>query len=246
MGDGKKYIGWFLRTIGRVRESVAADESAYCSDALDPMCANMVALGRRAAGRVEEAVPVFEDLMGRVPDMSFPLSSLLRAKAFLEDWTAVDALLALAKDRPLREFEEGLAFIRAKRDPTQENIESWRRGLETHVSRTGSVDVSRLVHAAHLGLVEEAYQAAGSACLGPVGNDDDIMGPDGYRTSLLFQVGMPELRNDPRFAGLCARLGLVDFWTATAKWPDCADEVPCDFRAECENVIATPKEDFGF
>ena len=26
----------------------------------------------------------------------------------------------------------------------------------------------------------------------------DIMGPDGYRPSLMFQLGMPELRNDPR------------------------------------------------
>ena len=31
------------------------------------------------------AVPVYEDLMARIPDMTFPFSSLVRAKAFLED-----------------------------------------------------------------------------------------------------------------------------------------------------------------
>jgi hypothetical protein len=71
------------------------------------------------------------------------------------------------------------------------------------------------------------------------------MGPDGYRTSLLFQAGMPELRNDPRFARLCARLGLVEFWIATAKWPDCASEVPYDFAAECAKVQGVAKEEFG-
>jgi adenylate cyclase len=246
MGDGKKYIGWLMRNFGHVRESVAEDERVYLSDPLDPMSANVVALARMAAGRVEDAVPVYEELMARIPDMSFPHTSLLRAKAFLGDWAGVDELLELAKTRPLREFEEGLAFIRTKRDPSPENISNWRRGLETHVSNTGWVDCSRLVYAAHLGLIEEAYRMAESARLGPAGTGEDIMGPDGYRTSMLFQAGMPELRNDPRFVRLCARLGLVEYWTATGKWPDCVAEVPYDFRAECGKLQHVPKEVFGF
>jgi hypothetical protein len=126
----------------------------------------------------------------RVPDMSFPVSSLPRAYAFQQDWVAVDRLLALAAKRQLREFEVGLPFIRAKRDPTEENIGAWRSALEAHVNETGSVDVSRLVYSAHLGLVEEAYRAAETARLGPLGSRDDIMGPDGYRTSLPFQAGI--------------------------------------------------------
>ena len=75
---------------------------------------------------------------------------------------------------------------------------------------------------------------------------DDIMGPDGYRTGLLFHAGMPELRDDPRFVPLCARLGLVEFWLATGKWPDCVDDVPYDFKAECGKVRAVPIDEFGF
>ena len=82
----------------------------------------------------------------------------------------------------------------------------------------------------YLGLVDDAYRAAEGARLGPVGASTDIMGPDGYRTALLFQASMPELRNDPRFPRLCARLGLVDFWLGSGQWPDCADEVPYDFE----------------
>jgi TolB-like protein len=244
-GDGRRYIGWFLRTFGWVREALAETERAYRLDALDPMSANLVALARMAAGRVAEAIPVYEELVERVPDMSFPVSSLLRAYAFRQDWARVDGLLALAAKRQLREFEEGLPFIRAKRDPTPEHIGAWRSALQAHVANTGRVDVSRLVYAAHLGLVDDAYRAADAARLGPVGRSDDIMGPDGYRPSLMFQAGMPELRNDPRFPRLCARLGLVEFWLASGKWPDCADEVPCDFRRACEQMRDAPKEGFG-
>ena len=72
------------------------------------------------------------------------------------------------------------------------------------------------------------------------------MGPDTCRPAMLFQPGMPELRNDPRFPRLCARLGLVEFWEAVEKWPDCADEVPYDFKAECAKARHIPKQEFGF
>jgi hypothetical protein len=87
------------------------------------------------------------------------------------------------------------------------------------VAITGGVDVARLVYAAQLGLVVEAYCAAEGARLGPVGASTDILGPDGYRTALLFQASMPELRNNLRFPRLRARLGLVEFWLATGRWP---------------------------
>jgi hypothetical protein len=210
------------------------------------MSANLVALARMAAGRVADAVPIFEDLMVRIPDMSFPFASLLRARALLGDWQEVDRLLALEPNRPVREFKEGLDFIRTKRDPTRANLDRWRNDFEARVRATGCVDVSRLVYTAHLGLVDMAYSAGLSACLGPRGADDDIMGPDAYRTSLLFQAGMPELRNDPRFPRLCARLGLVEYWIASGKWPDCADVVPYDFRAECARVRDVAAEPFEF
>jgi TolB-like protein len=245
-GDGRRYIGWFLRLTGRLRESLEETERVYRLDALDPMSANLVALARMASGRVAAAVPVYEDLVARIPEMSFPISSLLRAHAFLQDWTAVDRLLALAAKRPLREFQDTIPFVRAKRDPTPEHIGAWGSMFQDHVAKTGGVDVARLVYAAHLGLVDDAYRAADRARLGPAGTTDDIMGPDGYRTSLLFQASMPELRNDLRFPRLCARLGLVEFWMATGKWPDCAADVPYHFKAECARVQHVPKEDFGF
>jgi tetratricopeptide (TPR) repeat protein len=244
-GEDGQYTGWFLRNLGHVAESLIEDERAYRSDPLNPMSANLVALARMAAGRVEEAIPLFEEVMARIPDMSFPFANLLRARALLGDWQGVDRLLALEATRPLREFREGLDFIRTKRDPTPANLERWRGEFEARVRNTGCVDVSRLVYTAHLGLVDAAYAAALSARLGPRGADDDLMGPDAYRTALLFQAGMPELRNDPRFPRLCARLGLVEYWTTSGRWPDCADTVPYDFREECARARDVAVETFG-
>jgi adenylate cyclase len=246
VGNTQMYVAWYVRNIGQVRQSLEETERAYRLDVLNPMSGNLVALARMAAGRVADAVPVLEDLMTRVPEMSFPVANLLRAKAFLEDWKAVDRLLDPSAKVPLREFQEGVAFIRAKRSPTPENIGGIRSALEAHVKETGSVDVSRLVYAAHLGLVDEAYRTAEAARLGPLGTPGDMMGPDGYRTALLFHAGMPELRNDSRFVPLCARLGLVEFWLVTGKWPDCVDEVPYDFKAACEKARHMTIEAFGF
>jgi hypothetical protein len=206
----------------------------------------MVALARMAAGNVADAVPIFEDLLARVPGMSFPIPNLLRAKAFLGDWSAIDGLMETVRKFSVREFQDGLAFVEAKRHPTPENLGGIRDALAAHVARTGWVDPARLVYAAHLGLVDEAYRTVAHARLGPRGTTDDLMGPDAYRPALLFQACMPELRNDPRFVPLCARLGLVEFWLATGRWPDCADEVPYDFRAECHKARDVPIEPFGF
>ena len=139
-----------------------------------------------------------------------------------------------------------MAFIRTKRDPSPENLAAIRDALRAHVARTGWVDASRLAYAAHLGLVDVAYEAAEGARLGPGGDADDLMGPDGYRPALLFQSIMPEIREDPRFVRLCARYGLVRFWLESGKWPDCADEVGYDFKAECEKVRDVPVEAFDY
>ena len=134
------------------------------------------------------------------------------------------------------------SIVLAKRDPTARRIDAWRSAFSADMARTGGVDVARMVYCAHLGLVDDAYAAADACRLGPAGGAGDIMGPDGYRTALMFQADMPELRDDPRFAGLCARLGLVDFWIASDKWPDCASDVPYDFQAACLSARDTPRE----
>jgi TolB-like protein len=245
-GEGKIYVGWHARTIGRTRECAEITEEVYPSDPLNPMVIMITSTARMAAGHVAEAIRLLQELIARSPQMTFPVATLLRAFALLSDWPAVDRLLATAANLAGRDFVDGLNFVRAKRNPTAQNVGAIRDALEAQVAKTGSVDVTRLVYAAHLGLVDDAYRLAENARLGPTGAADDVIGADAYRTGMLFWKGMPEIRNDPRFVRLCARLGLVEFWLATQKWPDCVDEAPYDFRAACEKARSIPKEAFEF
>lgn len=41
----------------------------------------------------------------------------------------------------------------------------------------------------------------------------------------LFLPANRRLQETPRFVELCRALGLVDYWTTTARWPDCAGEL---------------------
>lgn len=53
-------------------------------------------------------------------------------------------------------------------------------------------------------------------------------------TDILFRPNMRSIRNDPRFIGLTARLGLLAFWQHSGAWPDfCSDpELPYDCKKE--------------
>jgi hypothetical protein len=59
-----------------------------------------------------------------------------------------------------------------------------------------------------------------------------------FRLSGLFSFVGAALRRDPRFATLCSRFGLADYWCQSQNWPDCVEEVKAiyDFRAACEGA----------
>jgi DNA-binding winged helix-turn-helix (wHTH) protein/TolB-like protein/tetratricopeptide (TPR) repeat protein len=61
--------------------------------------------------------------------------------------------------------------------------------------------------------------------------------PSAYSTVYLFQPELKRFRADPRFMPLAYRLGLVDFWRATNRWPDfCAEP---DLPYDCRQVAGT-------
>ena len=126
------------------------------------------------------------------------------------------------------------------------SIRKWRAGAP---ARAGSL---RPEAKAHPAVISRTTRAPG-ACLRVVNGSRGLpVFPNGNTLTrkvlcpTLFQAGMPELRNDPRFVPLCARLGLVEFWLATGKWPDCVDDVPYDFKGECEKARAVPIHEFRF
>jgi hypothetical protein len=57
-----------------------------------------------------------------------------------------------------------------------------------------------------------------------------------FLTAGYFTAPSFPLQRDVRFPRLCAHAGLVEYWTTSGHWPDCATEVPYDFKAECEKA----------
>jgi TolB-like protein len=58
-------------------------------------------------------------------------------------------------------------------------------------------------------------------------------------TGVLFGPATAAMRRDPRFMALAARIGLVDYWRSTGRWPDfCSNQpgLPYDCRAEAARV----------
>jgi TolB-like protein len=236
----------FCRPLGFVRQSLEDAERAFALDPLSTMAGNLLSLARMAAGKFDGVVAMYEDLVRRSPDMHYAVANLMRAYAFQGNWDGFDRLLDPSAKRPLRELEDGVLFLKTKRDPSVENVDQMRQRLLSRFEQTGGVEVSNLVYAAHVGLGDDVFRLAETARLGPRGASDDVLGVDAYRTGLLFWKDMPEIRNDPRFVRLCARLGLVEFWLSSGKWPDCADTTPYDFRSACETARGIKPEAFGY
>ena len=65
--------------------------------------------------------------------------------------------------------------------------------------------------------------------------------PNRQLLSWLFSAAATKMRADPRFMPLAARLGLVDYWQSTGKWPDfcIASNAPYDCRAEARKFAST-------
>lgn len=230
-----------LLCTGFVRAAHEVAARNYRLDSLNPSNANILGWTLYASGRFAEAVEVLEGALRSVPERSFIVLNLLIANAYLKDWAVVDRMLepAWLNAHPLRQYEPFKRTLSVWRDPTPENVAWLKSRLRARVETTGHIDVTTLMFASYVGLIDEAYQLAETAKFGPAGTRD-IMGYNAYRTEQMFQAPFRDFRNDPRFVRLCARLGLVEFWMATQKWPDCVDEVSYDFKAECAKIAHLP------
>ena len=230
--------------VGRGRDAIALSRRAF---ELDPMNANVSTMRGQSlwrAGRFAEGRAAMERTLEIWPHDQYTAAALILACLHQGDWAAVDVLID--PDRleryPLREFGALLGLVAVMRNPTLDNRQMLLAALQSRVAATGRIDPFTLVWPAALGFVEETYALLKTAKFGPAGVSTDVVGFNAYRTNVLFMAAFPELRADPRFATLCARLGLVEYWIETAAWPDCAAETPYDFEAECRKARDTARD----
>ncbi len=235
---------YFLEGVGRSNDAVEQAERAALLDPLNPFAVGLHSQALWFAGRYEEARSALDQVRQKWPDSHHSVAVLIQACVHLQDWAMVDHLIQARRLAiyPLREHVGVIAFARVMRDPTQRNRRLMFDTICKRANSTGYVDAQVAVIAAELGFVDETFAMLDRCHFGPSGAAQDVMGTHAYRTLLLFPKAYPALRNDPRFVKICARLGLVEYWLETQKWPDCASTVPYDFESECALLRNHPKD----
>ena len=239
-------LSYHLEVVGRNREAVEAAQRARDLDPKHNRASFMQAQTLWQAGRYAEGRAAMEAHLQAWPDDQQAAAVLILSSAHQKDWAGVDALIdpERLEKYPLREhsrFVGRIALLRSADPESRRLILEWMR---SNVEKTGHLEPGAMVWPAVAGFADEAFDILDGAKLGPSGGPRDSLGVNAYRSHLLFPAAYPELRANPRFVKLCARLGLVEYWLETQKWPDCAAEVPYDFRAECEAYRDYPKDEF--
>lgn len=130
-----------------------------------------------------------------------------------------------------RDIEVGRSVLLAARSRTPAAIGAARRALLAYVGTRPSALPIAIADLSMLGLVDDAFGLA-----------------DGYpRLSrnngnyvALFVPPTAAMRRDRRFMALAAKLGLVDHWRTSGKWPDFCSEpgLPYDCKAEAAKIPA--------
>jgi TolB-like protein len=231
-----------LSFVGRAR---AALDEAYRAAALDPLLTpfrqSMIATPLGHLGRYQESLKLWDEWL-REPERANFLGALGHA-ANMGDWERFDRYEALlppgqllgepASDRLIRR-----SFAILRTNDQEAKVRAVGRA-RVFVRETGTYPLDGFGQLASFGLRDEAYELAEAASF------DHMFRPDGplpamtYGPHVIFERyrdgGLPA---DPRFLRLCGKLGLVSYWMDTGNWPDCADEVPYDFRAEARKVAA--------
>jgi hypothetical protein len=159
------------------------------------------------------------------------------------DWEGFEAVAAGAtapgSGVDPRELTWLVKLGRALREPDGEVTTRVGEAIRKQVSKTGWVRFDTIITAASLGMKEAAFTAIDEASYAPMFKPDAPQPAGGWSPGILF---MPDanasVMEDSRFVGLCAKLGLTDYWLKTDHWPDCADHVPYDFRAEAKRLAS--------
>lgn len=245
--DFRTAQAYFLECVGRSSDAAEQSGRAARLDPLNPFAVGLHSQALWFAGHYDDAIAAMEYVRQRWPDSHHTAAVLIQAYTHQQNWSAVDRLtdrahLALY---PLREHVGVLAFARVMRNPTSRNRELMFGKIRKRAEATGHLDAQVAVIAAELGFADETFDLLARCRFGPSGTMQDVMGTHAYRTLLLFPQAYTALRNDPRFVTICARLGLVDHWLGTQHWPDCADQVPYDFRLRCEDLRDHPQDVFA-
>jgi len=120
--------------------------------------------------------------------------------------------------------------MRARLDPSPENIARLIRFATHEAKRAPQAAAARLQSLGQFGAVEEAYEVI---------QQPQVISHLALATEVIFRPHLRDFRYDKRFPAVAARLGLMQYWQSSNSWPDfCQDpQLPYDCRVEAKRVL---------
>jgi adenylate cyclase len=240
-------LGRFLGYVGRRREAVALGEEAAARDPLSPV-PEVIRLWLGDADY--EARIARYDASRVLWPATFEFGNFAAwLTACAGDWTKYEALAPRVRAQPLPEVEarmmhETFEFCEALRDGDNAHFDRLVGEMESNLARRRTVRLDTAARAAQAGRIDETFAALARASFDEAfepggGWGGGLLG--GWGAGVIFDpVLNGAMIRDPRFLQLCAKLGLVRNWLDSGSWPDCADAVPYDFRAEARRWAELP------
>jgi hypothetical protein len=225
----------YLAGVGRVREGLEFVERGY---ALDPLWV-LMAFRRSALLWLTDSPDALRVSRERaLRDRSPGPADWAFNAVFAEDWKSFAEVeqAAQTEDSDFLGLPRILGWGRAVRDRDAAAADRMVRESEERLAAFGGLPFEDYLLLWKLGRVEAAFGLADrSNYERRLDRSRDTFSI--YQTDVLFCVGASRgFLDDPRAVQLFAKLGLCDYWLESDRWPDCADTVPYDFRAEARKV----------
>jgi adenylate cyclase len=228
-----------LATTGQLREACRVFDDLVKREPLSPYYAALRAHFYRSAGETETARRIARDVVTAFPESLIGRLVLGFITAYDGDLAGAAAIAAAAPGDALRNLRLLVEFLQSAHDlPPAERSTFVRAALAATLPVTYIVQAGM---AAHAGEADAAFDYLLGAIRAhrPLAYDanDEGRGVARANTSgALFGFHSEALRHDPRFAEVCVRLGLHDYWRSTGQWPDCIAEIApfYDFAASAK------------
>jgi TolB-like protein/tetratricopeptide (TPR) repeat protein len=229
--DGELLWSLYLHylSVGRLEHSASMAEEAYRIDPLRPLNVMAYANTLYTSGLTKQALALMHHAVDRWPNDATVLAITVWTAAVEGEHEFVRALLRADWRQRFTQLkhplmERAVQAAEGILDDPRRLLGETRRRLESAIE-AGRVELGLVGLLAYLGMELDAlYDLVDRAPFAQLKDPSTLLGPLNGLSHLFLRVNR-RLRESPRFAGLCARLGLCDYWREAGRWPDCLAEV---------------------
>jgi tetratricopeptide (TPR) repeat protein len=228
------WYGAYLTEVGRLQDALVYMQRAAAMNPfwLGGSNSSNAALALARVGQTIEADATMQRVLNDWPGGVAAIGSnfyLARWEGRFDDALSMvqqdGALNTILSDADRKTWQEVLPAL-SSRDPRRAAAE--RKSQVAFASRAPINLSFAIENLSQLGLLDDAFALADRL--------QSVRVP--INVGVLFNPPAAAMRRDPRFIALAARLGLVDYWRSTGKWPDFCTEpgLPYDCKAEAAKV----------